>query len=80
MRRFCPSVAVIPSALRAWLYFSIARTSIKERCEHLTDPQTGQMYELPFEQYDAKVGGYRNPNRPTDAGKTATGLLIAACA
>lgn len=24
------------------------------------------MYELPFEHYDAKVGGYRNPNRPTE--------------
>lgn len=34
--------------------------------ERMTDPKTGQMYEVPFEYYDAKVGGYRNPNRPTE--------------
>lgn len=32
----------------------------------LEDPRTGQRYEMPIEAYDGKVGGYRNPTRPTE--------------
>lgn len=32
----------------------------------LEDPNTGQRYEMPIEAYDGTVGGYRNPNHPTD--------------
>lgn len=33
--------------------------------ERLED-RNGQRYEMPIEAYDGKVGGYRDPNRPTE--------------
>ena len=32
----------------------------------LEDPSTGRRYEMPLEAYDGTVGGYRNPQRPTE--------------
>ncbi|HSV14896.1 MAG TPA: hypothetical protein VLI90_11590 [Tepidisphaeraceae bacterium] len=34
--------------------------------ERMKDPGTGQMYDMPFEAFDAARGGYVNPQRPTD--------------
>ncbi|MGH8353985.1 MAG: hypothetical protein ACRERY_10740 [Pseudomonas sp.] len=34
--------------------------------QRLEDPDTGQSFELPLEAYDATLGGYRNPNRPSE--------------
>lgn len=34
--------------------------------ERLRDPETGTMYELPLEAWDATRGGYVNPKRPTE--------------
>ncbi|MBI5631547.1 MAG: hypothetical protein HY921_11770 [Elusimicrobia bacterium] len=34
--------------------------------EGLVDPQTGRRWIMPLEAYDATVGGYRNPARPTE--------------
>jgi hypothetical protein len=32
--------------------------------QRLKDPVTGQLYDMPFENYDATRGGYPNPQRP----------------
>ena len=34
--------------------------------EKMKDPRTGQIFNMPLESYDGTVGGYRNPNRPTE--------------
>ncbi len=34
--------------------------------ERMKDTSTGQMYDMPFENYDATRGGYVNPQRPTE--------------
>jgi hypothetical protein len=34
--------------------------------ERMRDPETGQLFDMPLESYDASRGGYRNPNRPDD--------------
>jgi hypothetical protein len=34
--------------------------------ERMIDPETGQLYDMPLEKYDASRGGYRNPNRPDE--------------
>jgi hypothetical protein len=34
--------------------------------ERVKDRQTGRVYEMPLEAYDGTVGGYRNPQRPTE--------------
>lgn len=28
--------------------------------------ETDRLYEMPLETYDAKIGGYRNPDRPSE--------------
>lgn len=33
--------------------------------ERMKDPATGRFYDMPMNQYDPTVGGYRNPNDPT---------------
>jgi hypothetical protein len=32
--------------------------------ERVKDPATGQIYDMPIHNYDATMGGYRNPSRP----------------
>lgn len=34
--------------------------------ERMQDPATGRVWNMPLESYDGTVGGYRNPNRPTE--------------
>ncbi len=34
--------------------------------ERSYDPQTGRYYNMPYEQYDSTLGGYRNPQRPDE--------------
>jgi hypothetical protein len=34
--------------------------------ELMQSPTTDTQYEMPLEAYDAKIGGYRNPDRPTE--------------
>lgn len=33
--------------------------------ERMKDPGTGKFYDMPMSEYDATVGGYRNPNDPS---------------
>jgi hypothetical protein len=33
--------------------------------ERMKDPRTGQLYDMPMSEYDATVGGYRNPKDPS---------------
>lgn len=33
--------------------------------ERMKDPETGRIYEMPLEAWDAAAGGYRNPRQPT---------------
>lgn len=33
--------------------------------ERVKDPNTGRLYDMPMNQYDPTVGGYRNPSDPT---------------
>jgi hypothetical protein len=33
--------------------------------ERMKDPNTGRFYDMPMSRYDPSVGGYRNPNDPT---------------
>jgi hypothetical protein len=32
----------------------------------MKDPVTGKIYTIPIDAYDPKIGGYRNPVRPTE--------------
>lgn len=34
--------------------------------ELMESPETKKQYEMPLEMYDAKIGGYRNPDRPNE--------------
>jgi hypothetical protein len=45
---------------------SQARREATMGYERMEDPATGRKYNMPIESYDARVGGYRNPLRPTE--------------
>ena len=34
--------------------------------EHMKDPVTGKIWDMPLETYDGTAGGYRNPQRPDE--------------
>lgn len=34
--------------------------------ERVKDPKTGEVFDMPLNNYDAAAGGYRNPNRPNE--------------
>jgi hypothetical protein len=45
---------------------SQARREATMGYELMQDASTGRSYNMPYEAYDATVGGYRNPMRPTE--------------
>lgn len=45
---------------------SQARREATMGYEHMKDPTTGKIWDMPLETYDGSAGGYRNPERPLE--------------